>query len=59
VFKRSTVSLDVSQIRFKYQDFRDIKDYNDTPAGGSYPAGLEPLYNFTATIYQGYLSVFF
>ncbi len=59
MFKRSTVSVDISQIRFKYLDFRDIKDYNDTPAGGSYAPGSEPLYNFTATIYQGYLSVFF
>ncbi len=58
-FKRSTVSVDISQVRFKYLDFRDIKDYNDTPAGGSYAPGTEPLYHFTATIYQGYLSVFF
>jgi len=59
VIKRSTVSLDISQIRFRYQDFHDIKDYDNTPAGGSYAPGTEPLYNFTATIYQGYLSVFF
>ena len=59
VFKRSTVSLDISQIRFKYLDFRDIKDYDNSPAGGSYAPGTEPLYSFTATIYQGYLSVFF
>jgi hypothetical protein len=59
MFKRSTVSVDISQIRFKYLDFRDIKDYDDTPAGGNYAPGTEPLYHFTATIYQGYLSVFF
>jgi hypothetical protein len=49
----------LSEIRFKYGDFRDIKDFNDTPAGGSYPAGGEPLYRFNAFIVQGYLSMFF
>jgi hypothetical protein len=59
MFKRGTASLDLSEIRFKYGDFRDIKDFNDTPAGGSYPAGGEPLYRFNAFIVQGYLSMFF
>ncbi len=27
MFKRGTVTLDVSRIRFKYSDFRNIKDY--------------------------------
>jgi hypothetical protein len=59
VFKRSTVTADISQVRFHYLDFRDIKDYNDTPAGGDYAAGSEPLYHFNAMIYQVYLSAFF
>ncbi len=59
IFKRGTVSLDISQIRFKYLDFTDIKDYNNTPAGGSYAPGDEPLYHFNALILQGYLSMFF
>ena len=59
VFKRSTVTADISQVRFHYLDFRDIKDYNDTPAGGDYAAGTEPLYHFNAMIYQLYLSAFF
>ena len=59
IFKRGTVTADVSRIKFKYDDFRDIKDFNDTPAGGSYPAGQEPLYGFTATVYQIYMSMFF
>jgi len=57
--KRSTMTVDISQVRFKYLDFRDIKDYNDTPAGGDYAAGAEPLYRFNAMIYQLYLSAFF
>jgi hypothetical protein len=59
IFKRGTVTGDVSRIRFKYSDFRDIKDYNDTPAGGNYAAGTEPLYGFDATVYQIYISMFF
>jgi hypothetical protein len=59
IFKRGTVTGDVSRIRFKYSDFRDIKDYNDTPAGGGYAPGTEPLYGFDATVYQIYLSMFF
>jgi hypothetical protein len=59
IFKRGTVTADVSRIHFKYSDFRDIKDYNDTPAGGNYLPGTEPLYGFDATVYQVYLSMFF
>ncbi|MGA2777618.1 MAG: DUF3570 domain-containing protein [Steroidobacteraceae bacterium] len=59
MFKRGTATLDISEIRFKYLDFRDIKDFNDTPAGGSYAPGDEPLYHFNAIIYQVYMSMFF
>ena len=59
LFKRGTATLDISEIRFKYLDFRDIKDYDDTPAGGNYAPGDEPLYHFNAVIYQLYLSMFF
>ena len=59
IFKRATASLDVTRIQFKYSDFRDIRDYNDTAAGGDYPAGQEPLYAFDAMVYQVYLSMFF
>jgi hypothetical protein len=59
LFKRGTATLDISEIRFKYLDFTNIKDFNDTPAGGSYAPGDEPLYHFNAFILQGYLSMFF
>jgi len=59
VFKRATVSFDVTRIQFKYDDFRNIKYYNDTPAGGSYQPGTEPLYFFNATIFQVFGSFFF
>jgi Protein of unknown function (DUF3570) len=59
MFKRGTATLDISRIRFKYLDFRDIRDYNDTPSGGNYAAGQEPLYMFNATVYQIYFSMFF
>jgi len=59
IFKRGTVTLDISRIRFHYLDFRDIRDYNDTPAGGNYAAGTEPLYQFNATVFQLYMSMFF
>jgi hypothetical protein len=39
IFKRGTATLDISHIQFKYSDFRDIKYYNDTPAGGNYAPG--------------------
>jgi hypothetical protein len=56
IFKRGTVTGDVSRIRFKYSDFRDIRDYGIT---NGYSPGTEPLYKFDATIYQVYLSMFF
>jgi hypothetical protein len=59
LFKRGTATLDISEIRFKYLDFTDIKDYDNTPAGGNYAPGDEPLYHFNAVIYQLYLSMFF
>jgi uncharacterized protein DUF3570 len=59
IFKRATASLDVTRITFKYGDFRNIKYYNDTPAGGSYQPGTEPLYAFDAMVYQVYISMFF
>lgn len=59
IFKRATATFDVSRIQFKYSDFRDIKDYNATAAGGGFPPGTEPLYGFNAMVYQVYLSMFF
>jgi hypothetical protein len=59
IFKRATASFDVSRIQFKYSDFRNIKYFNDTPAGGGYQPGTEPLYGFDAMVYQVYLSLFF
>lgn len=59
IFKRATASFDVTRIQFKYSDFRDIRDYNITPAGGAYQPGTEPLYAFDAMIYQVYISMFF
>jgi hypothetical protein len=59
IFKRATASFDVSRIQFKYGDFRNIKDYNVTPAGGGYQPGTEPLYGFDAMVYQVYISMFF
>ena len=56
IFKRGTVSGDVSRIRFRYQDFRDIRDYG---IANGYEPGAEPLYHFDATIYQVFLSMFF
>ncbi|MDB6086683.1 MAG: hypothetical protein JWN43_4564 [Gammaproteobacteria bacterium] len=57
IFKRGTVTGDVSRIRFKYSDFRDIRDYQ--PPGYTGPVGEEPLYKFDATVYQIYISMFF
>jgi hypothetical protein len=59
VFKRATTSFDVTRIQFKYSDFRNIRSYNNTPAGGNYAAGTEPLYSFDAMVYQIYVSLFF
>ncbi|HWX81090.1 MAG TPA: DUF3570 domain-containing protein [Steroidobacteraceae bacterium] len=55
IFKRATVTLDVSRIHFNYTDFRNIKYYG-VP---QYPPGTEPLYFFNATVGQIYISMFF
>jgi hypothetical protein len=55
MFKRATVTFDASRITFHYKDFRNIKDYG-LP---QYPPGTEPLYQFNATVYQIYMSMFF
>jgi Protein of unknown function (DUF3570) len=55
VFKRGTVTADVSRIRFNYHDFRDIRDFG-LP---QYKPGEEPLYQFSAMVYQVYLSMYF
>jgi hypothetical protein len=57
IFKRGTVTGDLSRIRFKYKDFRDIRDYQPPTYTG--PVGAEPLYKFDATVYQIYVSMFF
>jgi Protein of unknown function (DUF3570) len=57
IFKRGTITGDVSRIRFKYSDFRDIRDYQPPTYTG--PVGDEPLYKFDATVYQIYVSMFF
>jgi hypothetical protein len=57
IFKRGTVTGDVSHIHFKYDDFRDTRDYQ-SPAFTGAP-GTEPLYEFNATVYQVYISMFF
>ena len=59
IFKRATTSFDVTRIQFKYSDFRNIRSYNNTPAGGNYAVGTEPLYSFDAMVYQVYVSLFF
>jgi hypothetical protein len=58
MFKRGTVTFDVSRITFHYLDFRNIKYYGlfSTP---QYQPGEEPLYQFNATVYQIYMSMFF
>jgi hypothetical protein len=56
IFKRGTVTADVSRIRFNYQDFRDIKDFG---VAQGFAPGTEPLYQFNATVYQLYLSMYF
>ena len=55
IFKRGTVTGDISRITFKYSDFRDIKDFG-VP---QYTRGTEPLYKFNATVVQLYVSMFF
>jgi hypothetical protein len=54
-FKRGTVTLDASRIRFNYLDFRNIKYYG-LP---QYSPGNEPLYNFNANVFQAFVSVYF
>jgi hypothetical protein len=54
-FKRGTVTLDVSRIRFNYLDFRNIKNYG-VP---QYTPGTEPLYNFNANVFQAFVSMYF
>ncbi len=56
MFKRGTVTLDVSRIQFKYSDFRNIKNYG---LANGYAPGTEPLYKFGANVFQLYLSMFF
>ncbi len=55
IFKRATITGDVSRISFHYLDFRNIKYYG-VP---QYLPGQEPLYQFNATIWQIYMSMFF
>jgi hypothetical protein len=55
IFKRATVTFDASRITFHYSDFRNIKDFG-LP---QYQPGSEPLYQFNATVYQVYISMFF
>jgi Protein of unknown function (DUF3570) len=55
MFKRATATLDISRITFHYLDFRNIKDFG-LP---QYQPGDEPLYQFNATVYQVYMSMFF
>ena len=57
MFKRGTVTGDVSHIHFKYNDFTDIRTYQPPAYTGA--AGNEPLYQFDATVYQIYISMFF
>ena len=61
MFKRGTATLDISRIRFKYLDFRDIRDYNNgTPAGDAdAPRATNHCTMFDATVYQIYFSMFF
>ncbi len=55
-FKRGTVTLDLSRIQFKYDDFRNIKDYG---IADGFAPGAEPLYKFNANVLQIYASMFF
>jgi len=55
VFKRGTVTLDYSRIRFNYLDFRNIKDFG-LP---QYQPGTEPLYQFNANVFQVFVSMYF
>ena len=55
LFKRGTVTFDASRIHFNYLDFRNIK-YFGVP---QYSPGDEPLYNFNASVFQVFVSVYF
>jgi hypothetical protein len=55
MFKRATVTFDASRITFHYSTSPNIKDYG-LP---QYQPGDEPLYQFNATVYQIYMSMFF
>ena len=57
MFKRGTVTGDISHIHFNYGDFRDTRDYQSPGFVGA--PGTEPLYQFNATVYQIYVSMFF
>lgn len=62
MFKRATVTLDVSRITFHYLDFTNIKYYGlqgSPGVTGGYQPGDEPLYQFNATVFQLYMSMFF
>jgi hypothetical protein len=55
IFKRGTATFDYSRMRFNYLDFRNIKYYG-VP---QYQPGDEPLYEFSANVFQLYISMFF
>ncbi|HEX3951649.1 MAG TPA: DUF3570 domain-containing protein [Steroidobacteraceae bacterium] len=57
-FKRGTVTLDASRIRFNYLDFRDIKDFSVASVPPFGP-GAEPLYQFNANVFQVFVSMYF
>ncbi len=62
MFKRATVTLDVSRVTFHYLDFTNIKYYGIQSGPGvigGYQPGSEPLYQFNATVFQLYMSMFF
>jgi len=56
IFKRGTATFDASYMQFKYDDFRNIKDFN---VNNGFSPGTEPLYSFGAKVYQIYISMFF
>ena len=62
IFKRATLTVDLSRVTFHYLDFRNIKYYGLQSAPGvigGYQPGTEPLYQFNATVLQVYMSMFF
>jgi Protein of unknown function (DUF3570) len=56
IFKRGTVTGDISRIRFNYLDFRDIRDFG---VKQGFAPGTEPLYKFNATVFQLFVSMYF